>query len=817
MFYDYEKPYNGLFDKHGNMILPGYSELVHRGDFSIVKHYNASAIYYKDTKIADIPMYCKSTQDYTLGDNVFLFTGLKGGTGKCFNSYGEPVLEFTAKADDYSFQKISIGSPVRTASGKRYFVGASGVNGNQWTIVDEESKPVTKTYSGEIDYETACEEINGKVFLAYGGSSYGDDKYAPRNHIIPKGENVDYRIKYLFDENGREIPLYGNLHRLTSNYFYTEKAGKFIIYDPYFNKVAEGEDFYSSNMDVNKYITYGGYNSKKYLTFRGEPINPKNAKDIALAKEHAKPTSSSAITNGNKPTVKDIPSLDIVAGSIRFIDPSGNNFIEANGSYTVEFKVTNKGKGNGYRCMPKVSVKNSAINITGLEPVDIKAGETRTVRATIKAAPTVVDGTAEFALAVDETNGFGTDTQYLKIATRTFLAPMVVVNDYTLSGTENTLERKVPFNLDVLVQNIEQGQAEDVNIAIKLPQDVYIVDGEENSTFATLAPGASRQLSYTLVANNRFTGSEIPIEIAIKEKHGKYSRNRTINLAMSQPLAASKIEVDARTRQNVDIEIQSLTSEVDRDIPAGTVKAANTFAVVISNENYREAAAVPYALNDGQVFAKYCTNTLGIPAENIRMVSDASRNDMIRHIKWLCDVGKAYGNEANIIFYYSGHGLPSESDRQSYLMPVDGYHSDMNTNVSLDGIYRQLGETGAKAVTVFLDACFSGSVRGDGMLASARGVRLKAKAGKPNGAMVVFAACQGEETAYPLAKEGHGMFTYYLLRKLRETKGDISLGDLADYLTTEVSRRSLIENSKSQQPNVSASPQLSDTWRSMKL
>ncbi len=141
----------------------------------------------------------------------------------------------------------------------------------------------------------------------------------------------------------------------------------------------------------------------------------------------------------------------------------------------------------------------------------------------------------------------------------------------------------------------------------------------------------------------------------------------------------------------------------------------------------------------------------------------------------------------------------------------------MNTNVSLDGIYRQLGETGAKAVTVFLDACFSGSVRGDEMLASARGVRLKAKAGKPNGAMVVFAACQGEETAYPLAKEGHGMFTYYLLRKLRETKGDISLGDLADYLTTEVSRRSLIENSKSQQPNVSASPQLSDTWRSMKL
>ncbi len=811
LFYDYEKSYNGLFDKHGNMILPGYSEIDHRGDFSIVKHYSASAIYYKDTKIADIPMFCRFTQDYTLGDNDFLFTGLRGGTGKCFNSYGEPVLEFTAKHDEYTFQKFVVTSPIATLSGKRYFVEASGLNGHRWTIVDENSTAVAKTYTGEIDHATACEEINGKVYIAY-GSYYGSSELVPRNYIFKKGENVDYGIKYLFDENGREIPLYGSLHRLPNKYFYTENSDKFILYDPYFNKVAEGEKFDSSS---NNYITYGRY--EKYMTFRGEPINPKNPKDLALAKEHAKPTSSSTIINGNKSVVKELPSLDIVAGSIRFIDLSGNNFIEANGSYTVEFKVTNKGKGNGYRCMPKVSVKNSAINITGLTPLDIKAGETRTVRATVKAAPTVGDGAAEFALAVDEANGFGTDTQYLKVATRPFLAPMVVVNDYTLSGTESTLERKVPFNLDVLVQNIEQGQAEDVNISIKLPQNVYIVDGEESNAFATLAPGASKQLSYTLVANNRFTGSEIPIEIAIKEKHGKYSRNRTINLAMSQPLAASKIEVDARQRQNVDIEIRNLTSEVDRDIPTGTVKATNTFAVVISNENYREAATVPYALNDGQVFAKYCTNILGIPAENIRMVSDASRNDMLRHVKWLCDVGKAYGNEANIIFYYSGHGLPSESDRQSYLMPVDGYHSDMNTNVSLDGIYRQLGETGAKAVTVFLDACFSGSVRGDEMLASARGVRLKAKAGKPNGAMVVFAACQGEETAYPLAKEGHGMFTYYLLRKLRETKGDISLGDLADYLTTEVSRRSLIENSKSQQPNVSASPQLSDTWRSMKL
>ena len=116
-----------------------------------------------------------------------------------------------------------------------------------------------------------------------------------------------------------------------------------------------------------------------------------------------------------------------------------------------------------------------------------------------------------------------------------------------------------------------------------------------------------------------------------------------------------------------------------------------------------------------------------------------------------------------------------------------------------------------------MDACFSGSKRGDGMLASARGVAIKTKTQAPQGKMVVFSAAQGDETAYPLKDEGHGLFTYFLLKKLKETKGDVTYGELSSYITDQVERKSIATNGKSQTPTVIPSQNVSENWKAMKL
>ena len=178
---------------------------------------------------------------------------------------------------------------------------------------------------------------------------------------------------------------------------------------------------------------------------------------------------------------------------------------------------------------------------------------------------------------------------------------------------------------------------------------------------------------------------------------------------------------------------------------------------------------------------------------------------------------EVYEGDAKAIFYYAGHGIPDESQKTAYLLPVDGYGSDVTTGYNVDELYATLGRLPSKGITIFLDACFSGAKREGDMLTSARGIAIKVKRSNPTGNMVVFSAAQSDETAYSYDEQQHGMFTYYLLKKLKETKGEITLGELGEYVTTQVKRQSIVLNGKLQTPIISPSIQVGDSWKSWKL
>jgi len=81
----------------------------------------------------------------------------------------------------------------------------------------------------------------------------------------------------------------------------------------------------------------------------------------------------------------------------------------------------------------------------------------------------------------------------------------------------------------------------------------------------------------------------------------------------------------------------------------------------------------------------------------------------------------------------------------------------------------------------------------------------------------VFSAAQSDETAYPYHEKGHGMFTYFLLKKLQESKGKVTLGELSDYIINNVRQKSIVENNKSQTPVVTPAEALTEKWETMHL
>ena len=181
------------------------------------------------------------------------------------------------------------------------------------------------------------------------------------------------------------------------------------------------------------------------------------------------------------------------------------------------------------------------------------------------------------------------------------------------------------------------------------------------------------------------------------------------------------------------------------------------------------------------------------------------------------EIASAFAGDIQVIFYYAGHGIPNEATKDAFLLPIDGDGMSTDACYSLKKLYGELGDLNARNTVVFLDACFSGSNRDGNMLASARGVALKPRKEAPKGNMIIFSAASDEETAFPYKEKGHGLFTYYLLKKLKESKGNVSLGELAEYIKTNVKQQSVVVNHKAQTPTVSAAPTMMETWQKLKL
>ncbi len=264
-------------------------------------------------------------------------------------------------------------------------------------------------------------------------------------------------------------------------------------------------------------------------------------------------------------------------------------------------------------------------------------------------------------------------------------------------------------------------------------------------------------------------------------------------------------------------------SDVDIDIPVSGTKNPNAYALIIGNEDYKSYQTglhteqnVYFAINDAQIFKKYCEETLGIPRDNIIYVTNAGLVRMTQSINQIQSVIKNSGGDAEIIFYYAGHGFPDEITKEPYLIPVDVTGSNLDMAISLKEVYRKLTEFNSKKVIIFLDACFTGGGRDAGLLA-ARSISIKPKEQILIGNIVVFTASSGEQSSLPYTEKQHGLFTYYLLKKLQESQGQINLEELGTYIEKKVSIRSPLINAKEQNPQILVSPTVSDSWQSWEL
>jgi hypothetical protein len=372
--------------------------------------------------------------------------------------------------------------------------------------------------------------------------------------------------------------------------------------------------------------------------------------------------------------------------------------------------------------------------------------------------------------------------------------------------------------------------------------ETYLIKSAQLGDFALPVPAAEAQsfkqkwstFLFTnpdfYISNNKMVLAKLTISNPVTKKNYKYdSQQPTTYAANNITYNFTPIEIDvpkdSRQTSNTKIESKTLTvgkSDVDVSIPKSATPKLNAYALIIGNEDYTtfqtglsNEVNVEYARNDAQVFAEYCKNTLGIPDKQVKLLVNATGSQMRQGLAWINNLAGIERGNAELIFYYSGHGLPDEATKEPYLIPVDVSGNQIQYAVKLEEAYASLTAKPSKQVTVFLDACFSGGARNESLIAM-KGVKIKPSNIVDLNNIVVFASSSGDESSAVYKEKQHGYFTYFLLKKLQESKGEVDYGTLSNYLIQNVTKETGLI-SKKQTPQVMADPQLQDKWTGLKL
>lgn len=279
------------------------------------------------------------------------------------------------------------------------------------------------------------------------------------------------------------------------------------------------------------------------------------------------------------------------------------------------------------------------------------------------------------------------------------------------------------------------------------------------------------------------------------------------------------VEKNELTQNSKFIENSAVVySDVDIGIPTTKTVKANAYALVIGNEDYTSRQTgltseqnVDFAENDAKIFASYCEQTIGIPKKQIKLLINATAAEIGRGLSWINTLSKIEDGNAELFFYYSGHGLPDEVTRAAYIIPVDVSGSTLDYAIKLSDVYKELTDNPAKKITVFMDACFSGGGRNKGLV-SVKGVKVKPKEDILTNNIIIFSSSTGEESSGVYSAKYHGYFTYFLLKKIKETKGDVDYNSLGNYLIKSVKKESALSG-KIQTPQVAFSPTIYDDWK----
>lgn len=378
-------------------------------------------------------------------------------------------------------------------------------------------------------------------------------------------------------------------------------------------------------------------------------------------------------------------------------------------------------------------------------------------------------------------------------------------------------------NLKLTVKNEGADPARDVTVDLQCPADIGMMQthltipemkaGEEKEVYATFYVNMPTNPELTIVAKvSDFTKSHDKVEY-ITFEYGKMNPEITVG-AYGQQMLYAGVQYGMPAAPQPAVQAQ-FESELTKDIVQVATPDPNKFALVIGNEDYSDnkltsgyEVNVDYAKADAEAFAQYAVNYMGVPKEQVKLLKNATYRQMLTELSGLSNMSKSSPGNIEIYLFYAGHGQHDVETKETYLIPIDVSITSPKDGIKLEEVYATLGSSQAKRAIVFMDACYTGQ---------GRGIVIKPREALVKGNTLVFTATSSSERSMPYHEKRHGMFTYYLLKSIKDSNGQQSVSELYNTVKSEVGKYSNWINKSNQTPEMISGSGIQSGWENWTL
>jgi len=193
-----------------------------------------------------------------------------------------------------------------------------------------------------------------------------------------------------------------------------------------------------------------------------------------------------------------------------------------------------------------------------------------------------------------------------------------------------------------------------------------------------------------------------------------------------------------------------------------SLATGNYYALIIGIDKYQgEWQPLRNAVNDANGIADVLKKNYDFNKIITLYDKQATRVDIIKTFEWLVNNAK---DSDNVFIFYSGHGDYKQSLNKGYWVPVDAVTQSTSQYISNSDIQTFLGGIKAKHTLLVSDACFSGDLfRGKTVtIPFENSDKYYQKVYGLSSRQALTSG--GVEPVMDGGKEGHSIFTYYLIK-----------------------------------------------------